>query len=72
MKLAFDKEEFITEYKIDVYLTPDHANYKTPYFWCVQQWNNEWCNAGSGWSRAPETAFIDALQYYNRHYGSVK
>ncbi|SFR98340.1 hypothetical protein SAMN05661086_03056 [Anaeromicropila populeti] len=58
------------EYVIKINLTPaHHDNPHEPYFWCILGYHDNWCNEGSGWSATPESAFQDALDYYNRCQG---
>lgn len=50
------------EISIEVSMTPHPwDNPDHPYFWCV--FKNS-CNAGFGWSKTPEEAWREALEYY--------
>ena len=52
------------EYKIQVSMTLSfHDNPTNPYFWCILEFNNGWSNTGSGWSKTPDEAFLDAKDY---------
>ena len=57
------------EYKIQVSMTPSlHDNPTKPYFWCILVFNNGWSNAGSGWAKTPDEAFLDAKKYLSLPY----
>jgi hypothetical protein len=64
------------DYLIEVTLIPDdgpEAQVDTPYFWCILAYNTKsknpvWYNTGfCGWKETPLTAFIVAMEYYNKN-----
>lgn len=52
-------------HEIRVHMHPQEWDSKdNPYFWMI---TINGCNNGHGWSKTPEKAWEDALEYYNRN-----